>query len=149
MMWVFKILFNKRLKEQEGKRRQALIHENNLFTDELKKLKLMRNIVVAKDPNDLELNLLKSLDIDDIIKKITAINFSFNLILFSAKDVDKAMKQVRNMKRAVKALIEMSQVTEKIDGFFELKLPKNSIFEKNEAKFTTAVDSFQRLKTAQ
>jgi hypothetical protein len=143
MFWLLKILFNRKLREAEAKRRRIMIAEAELFISEVKKLKLLlANLRNTKD-TDFTIEFLKHLNLDSLIYNLNGIIFIYKMMLVSDKDADKVRKYMLNLKEKLTELISASNLMKRLDSFQDLVLPESSIYSKA-IKKVNSIDSFRQ-----
>jgi hypothetical protein len=147
-MWLVKILTNKNLREKERSERRLLLKANEEFLSEVNYLKKLRTKFKSEDSMklaDYDLKILMSINLDELIKNIKAINNVIPLLWVSPKDIKSFQKYIKNCKSLLQELITNSKSMKKIDTFKNLTTP-NSIFLKTN-RINFSFENFGTLQT--
>jgi|GEM_PF-4119458 len=146
-MWLIKILTNKKLRAKERFERKLLLKANEEFINEILELKKVRSKFKQDDSmtlSDYDLKILMSLNLDELIKNIKAINNVIVQLWVSPKDIKGFQKYIKNCKTLLQELINNSKSVKKMDSFKNLKKP-NSIF-LNTSRINFSFENFSASK---
>ena len=127
MIWLIRILFDGKLRQREIRHRRALILQNQVFLQELEKVRKQFSSFTQEElEKDLYLQGIKNLRLKDFIEKIKALNAVTNILFISRSHIDKIEKFVSTFKEFFHHIVDRANLYRKLDGFNQ----KDSINEK-------------------
>lgn len=117
-MWLFRIIFNKRLRDRELIIRKKYLLSNDFLLEEIEKLESIIDEIKLKDiMEDFYLATLKKMNLKDTKFCIKIINKTISYLWISRKDVEKSQDFCRQARKIISKLIHESPKLKQRDSF--------------------------------